>query len=104
MRTASVPEAAAVVRRAEEEVDARVPELLVGLLLVLDHPGHLAVDEDREDGDAFVLAARLLAARARGVSPRHQRCDLGIGAELDDPIDVRLRRAAAGRRDLHAVP
>jgi 23S rRNA (cytidine1920-2'-O)/16S rRNA (cytidine1409-2'-O)-methyltransferase len=76
-------EPAALVRRAEEEVDARVPELLVRLLVVLDHSGNLAVDADCEDDDAVVLAARLLAHVLRGETAPPP-LDLRIGAELHD--------------------
>ena len=83
------PEAAVVVLCSEEEVDACVPVLLVGLLVVLDHPGDLALDEDCEDGHALVLAARLLQ-HVLGRQPSPPALDLRIGAELDDPIDVGL--------------
>jgi 23S rRNA (cytidine1920-2'-O)/16S rRNA (cytidine1409-2'-O)-methyltransferase len=82
-------EPAALVRRAEEEVDARVPELLVRLLVVLDHSGNLAVDADCEDDDAVVLAARLLAHVLRGETAPPP-LDLRIGAELHDCRHVRL--------------
>ena len=80
-------ETAAVVGRAEEEIDARVPILVVQLLVVLDHPSNLAVDDDREDRHALVLATRLL----EHVLPRQAAppaLDFGISSELDDPIDV----------------
>jgi 23S rRNA (cytidine1920-2'-O)/16S rRNA (cytidine1409-2'-O)-methyltransferase len=82
-------EPAALVGRAQEEIDARVPKLFVGLLVVLDHPGDLAVDDDREDDDAVVLAARLLA-HVLGGETAPPPLDLGIGAELDDPGHVGL--------------
>jgi 23S rRNA (cytidine1920-2'-O)/16S rRNA (cytidine1409-2'-O)-methyltransferase len=83
-------EPAIVVRRAEEEVDGRVAELLVVFLVVLDHPGDVTVDDDREDDSAFiVLTTRLLqhvCLREASPPPRH----LVVGAELDDPVDVLL--------------
>jgi 23S rRNA (cytidine1920-2'-O)/16S rRNA (cytidine1409-2'-O)-methyltransferase len=82
-------EPAALVGRAEEEVDARVPELLVRLLVVLDHSGNLALDADCEDDDAVVLAARLLAHVLRGEAAPPP-LDLRIGAELHDCRHVRL--------------
>ena len=62
-------------------------ELLVGLLEVLDHPGHLAVGEDREDHRAVVLAARLLE-HVLVRQPAPPAGDLGIRSQLDDPVDV----------------
>ena len=82
-------EAAIVVRRAEEQVDGRMAELLVVLLEVLDHAGDFAVDVDREDDRAVVLAARLLEHMlAREAAPPPG--DLGVSAELDDPVHVRF--------------
>ena len=82
-------EAATVKRCAEEQIDAGGAEFLVSLLVVLDHPGHLAVDDDREDGDTLVLAARLLE-HVLVRQPAPPALDLGIGSELDDPVDVAL--------------
>lgn len=83
-------EPAAVVGRAEEEIDSRVSEFLVRLLVVLDHPGHLGVDHDREHGDVVVLAARLLEHMlVREPAPPAR--DFSIGSELHDPRHVRLR-------------
>ena len=82
-------ESAAVVGLAEEEVDARVPVLLVGLLVVLDHPGDLALDDNREYDDVVVLAAGLrdnVLWRQPGPPAR----DVRVGAELDDSRYVRL--------------
>jgi hypothetical protein len=61
---------------------------------VLDHPGDLAVDDDREDDDAVVLAARLLE-HVLGREPAPPALDLRIGAELDDPG---TSASASGRR------
>ena len=83
-------EPAAVVRRAEEEVDRRVAELLVVLLEVLDHPRDPVVDDDREDHCAVVLAARLVE-HVRVGEPAPPARHLRVGAELDDPRHVRLR-------------
>jgi 23S rRNA (cytidine1920-2'-O)/16S rRNA (cytidine1409-2'-O)-methyltransferase len=66
-----------------------VTELLVGLLVLLDHPGNLAVGHDREDDDAVVLAARLLA-HVLGGETAPPPLDLRIGTELDDSRHVRL--------------
>ncbi len=63
--------------------------LLVVVLPVLDHPGDLILDEDREDRDAFVLAASFLQ-HMLGSQPSPPALDLRIGAQLDDPIDVGL--------------
>ena len=70
-----------------------MPVLLVVLLVELDHPGDLALVEDREHDDALVLAARLLAdvlGRETGPPARH----LGIGAKLDQASDVLLGERA----------
>jgi 23S rRNA (cytidine1920-2'-O)/16S rRNA (cytidine1409-2'-O)-methyltransferase len=83
-------EPAAVVGRAEEEIDSRMPEFLVRLLVVLDHPGHLGVDHDREHGDVVVLAARLLE-HVLVCEPAPPARDLSIGPELHDPRHVSLR-------------
>ena len=83
------PEPAALMSGAEEEVDSRMPVLLVGLLVVLDHPGQLSVDHDREHDHVVILAARLLEhvlGRQSAPPARHFR----IGAELDNPGHVRL--------------
>ena len=56
---------------------------------MLDHPGDLAVGDDREDRDALVLAPRLLAHVLRR-QPAPPARDLRIGSELDDPRHVRL--------------
>ena len=82
-------EAAVVIRRPEEEIDSSRAELLVGLLVVLDHPRHLAVDEDREDRDALVPATSLVE-HVLARQPPPPALDLRIGAELDDPVDVAL--------------
>ena len=86
-------EAATVVRRAEEEVDARVLVLGLLVLVVLDHPGDLAVDDDREHGHALVLAACLLAHVLRREAPPPAR-NLGMAAELHEPRDVGLGERA----------
>ena len=80
-------EAAAVVGRAEKEIDAGGAELLVGLLVMLDHPGHVPVDEDREHGDALVLATCFLEHMVVS-QPAPPALDLGIRSELDDPFDI----------------
>jgi 23S rRNA (cytidine1920-2'-O)/16S rRNA (cytidine1409-2'-O)-methyltransferase len=80
-------EAAIVVRGAEKEIDGRVAEFLVVLLEVLDHPGDLAVDDNREDDRALVLAPHLLEHMLVRKAPPPPR-DLVVGAELDDPVDV----------------
>ena len=82
-------QSAVVVRGAEKEVDARVPVVGFRLLPVLDQPGDLALDDDREACDVLLLAARLLADVLHG-QPRPPACDLRIGAQLDDPVDVLL--------------
>jgi 23S rRNA (cytidine1920-2'-O)/16S rRNA (cytidine1409-2'-O)-methyltransferase len=82
-------EPAVVVRGAKEEVDAGVAVLLVGLLVVLDHPGNLAVDDDREHGDVVVFAARLREHVLAG-EPAPPARDLAVGAELDDAGHVRF--------------
>jgi 23S rRNA (cytidine1920-2'-O)/16S rRNA (cytidine1409-2'-O)-methyltransferase len=82
-------EPAVLVGSAEKEIDRRVAELLVRLLEVLTHPGDLAVDDDREDDRAVVLAPRLLEHVLVG-QPAPPARHLGIGAELDDSRHVRL--------------
>ena len=78
---------------AEEEVDACVAEFLIRLLVVLDHAGDLAVDDDRPPDDAVVLPARL-REHVLGCQAAPPARDLGIGAELDDPRHVRFRERA----------
>jgi 23S rRNA (cytidine1920-2'-O)/16S rRNA (cytidine1409-2'-O)-methyltransferase len=82
-------EPAALVGRAEEKIDSRVPVFLVRLLVVLDHPGHLAVDHDHEHGYVVVLAARLLEHVLVG-EPAPPARHFRIGAQLDDPGHVGL--------------
>jgi hypothetical protein len=86
-------EPAAVMGLAEEEVDAGVLVVGVGLLVVLDQPRHLTLGEDREAGHPLVLAARLLAdvLRRQAGPPAG---DVGMRAELDDPVDVGLAERA----------
>jgi len=82
-------EPAVVVGRAEEEIDPRVPVLVIQLFVELHHPGNLAVDDDRVDRNVPVLAPRLLEHVLRR-QPAPPALDLGIGSELDDPVDIAL--------------
>ena len=92
-----MPVLAVVVGRAEEEVDRRRAVLLVVLLEVLDHPGDLAVENDREDDGAVVLAARLVEYVLVG-EPAPPARDLWIGSELDDLRHVRFGQGSQNER------
>ena len=84
-------EAAILVGDAEEEIDRGVAVVVVVLLEVLDHPGDVALGDDREHDRAVVVAARLLEdvlVRQPRPPARHVR----IGAELDDPGHVRFHQ------------
>ena len=64
-----------------------MPKLLVRLLVVLDHSGHVAVHDNRERLRAVVLAASLREHVLRR-QPAPPALDVRIGAELDDPGHV----------------
>src|SRR5207244_821651 len=79
-------EAAAVQRRGQEEVDVGVLELVLARLGELCQPDHLALVLDRERGrvvPAFGLVEQVLA---RDLAP--PAGDLGLGADLGEPLDV----------------
>ena len=79
-------EAAAVQRRGQEEVDVGVLELVLARLGELRQPDHLALVLDRERGrvvPAFGLVEQVLA---RDLAP--PAGDLGLGADLGEPLDV----------------
>jgi 23S rRNA (cytidine1920-2'-O)/16S rRNA (cytidine1409-2'-O)-methyltransferase len=84
-------EAAAVIGGAEEDVDRGVPVVGIVLLEVLDHPDDLVLGRNGEHDRPVVVAARLLEHVLRGQA-RPPRLDVGMGAELDDPLDVGLRQ------------
>ena len=86
-------EPVSVVPRSEEEVDAGVTEVLVRLLVVLDHAGDLAVGDDGEDDRPVVRAAGLLQ-HVLGRQPRPPARHVWIPAQLDDPGDVFLNEGA----------
>jgi hypothetical protein len=79
-------EAAALVRRAEEEVDSRVPELGVELLVVLDEADRLTLVEDRE-GRGVVPSLGLLDQLGLA-DVRPPAGHLGVGDELREPGSV----------------
>jgi 23S rRNA (cytidine1920-2'-O)/16S rRNA (cytidine1409-2'-O)-methyltransferase len=79
-------EPAPLERDAEPEVDPRVTELLVRLLVVLDHAGELALDDDRVP-DGVVLAARL-REQALGGDRRPPARDLRMRPKIDQTGDV----------------
>jgi hypothetical protein len=88
----SAPRPVPVPGGGQEEVDARVAVVGVGLLVCLREPDHLAVELDGEHEGVLLRARHVADVLLRDAEPPVR--DLGLGGDAAEPLGVRgLQRA-----------